>query len=623
MIGDNRSIAPRDSGGKRVGRSVGVLSPRRRTLNLRQGLLLCAWLGAWWSPLDLRGAESRPVAPAPAVSEGASAARAGSSEGTIGPEGGTLVTDDGVLEVTWEPNAAREPARSRIASVVAANGMAISAEGPRGPVTITWFPPRALLPPPEPPRPGPQNPPPPPPAEPTVTIEEGNGEWIDVEPTTRADGGRQVKKADNGAPIKTKAAIRPLFVLMPAKAFVRLGGEQLFYLKNGDYDAERAAADLEEAAKPPAPTPAPKPPTPTGDPDIDDLAPLAPSRPATATSGTGAAGSAGTDDDLAPIAPSRAQKLARERAEQAAKKQKDKRDEERRRARVLGWTVNGLPNGDPEIGIIKLVTPERGLVFRESADYFAPKTTPSSGREVRVRAHVESGAKTSSALATVTLLGEGEVGIEVHGQLMLSTEIFDSKSTEGVKSSTTLTQKFEARIDGRYVGLFSEAPIAGGMRVLFRARTDTLKPMAGTVHDDLTRVWDEMGPGEYGERGQTDTVTGTGHADLPPLGSLTLDTKTGRWELGGNIGASWFAALRRQVDLQARIVERPSGATRTVSRPPGVDQVTALFNELPNVASNASVRDDPAMREWNGSIEKSWQLVGGRATYKLSWTINR
>lgn len=619
MSGDNRSIVPRDSRGGRVGRWIGALSLRRLTVNLRPGVFLVLWFCAGWSPVELGGAETRPVAPAPAVSEGASAARAGSSEGTIGPEGGTLVTDDGVLEVTWEPNAAREPARSRIVSVLAANGLAISADGPRGPVTITWFPPRALLPPPEPTRSGPQTPPPPPPAEPTVTIEEGNGDWIEVEPTTRADGGRQVKKADNGAPVKTKAAIRPLFVLMPATTFVRLGAEQIIYLKNSDYDAEKAAADLEEAAKPPAPAPAPTPPAPSGDPDIDDLAPLAPSRPATATSAPGAAG----DDDLAPLAPSRAQKLARERAEQAAKKQKDKRDEERRRARVLGWTVNGLPNGDPEIGIIKQVTPESGRLFRESADYVAPTTMPASGREVRVRAHVESGAKTSSALATVTLLGEGEVGIEVHGQLTLSTEIFDSKSTEGVKSSTTLTQKFEARIDGRYVGSFSESSSKGGITVLFRPRADSGKPMAGTLHESLVTVWNEAGAGEYGERGQTDTVTGTGHADLPPPSSFTLDTKAGRWKVGGDLAASWFAVLRRQVDRQARIVERPSGAVRTETRIASVDQVNALLNQLPNEASNPSVRDDPARREWSGTIEKSWQLVGGRATYKLTWTILR
>ncbi|MFN9277833.1 MAG: hypothetical protein ACK6D2_19115, partial [Planctomycetota bacterium] len=175
-----------------------------------------------------QSAPQRPADPARAAAGAAGAARdpfAESNQGTgvIGPGGGVVGTPDGEFEVEWAPNAARRRTRAIVAHDGDPEVKGFGIDGPPGPVIVRWFPPRAILPAgPEVQTPTPPTPPPTPPPDPVVIIEEGNGEWREVEPQPSPKGGKQIRIEDDLAPIRAVGGIAPAFRVAPDRGYVRV-----------------------------------------------------------------------------------------------------------------------------------------------------------------------------------------------------------------------------------------------------------------------------------------------------------------------------------------------------------------------------------------------------------------
>jgi hypothetical protein len=336
-------------------------------------LLFALWIGASFTPTVLLARQQPPpdlpaIPAAPELESDLPPPLV--AEGVIGAEGGTLVVADGTLEVEWAPNPERRPEPARVSSLAGPDGQfEFDLDGPRGPATVRWF----LSRPPPSPAPPAGSPPdqvPPPPPEPVVTVEEGNGEWRDVTPQARADGGKEIRISDQKARLRPRFAIGSLFELDVGKGHVSLGQSLTVRLRAPTWQRPRSSPPATSgAAPPPAGTPPSTSPPANAPAGGLDLAPAAPTGP------------------TLKLSPQWELRQSLHRAEVIGRSAvlDAVRQTRRNSARIVRWSVDGIPGGNTTVG--RIGGSERAAL---GATYTAPKTMPPS-RDCRLSVVVQEG----------------------------------------------------------------------------------------------------------------------------------------------------------------------------------------------------------------------------------------
>ncbi|MCU0867863.1 MAG: hypothetical protein MUC36_29105 [Planctomycetes bacterium] len=526
------------------------------------------------------------------------------AEGMIGAEGGTLVVADGSLEVDWAPNPERRPEPARVSSLAGPDGQfEFELDGPRGPATVRWFPPR-----PQPSPAPPANVPPdealPPPPEPVVTIEDGNGEWRDVQSAARADGGKEIRLTDQKSRLRPKIAVGTLFDLDVGNGFVSLGQTLTIRLRAPAWESRPAppAGTTPGAVPPPAGTPSVGTPPPNPPAGAPDLAPSAPAGPTFKRSPQG---------ELRE-SQRRAEVIARSAVSDAV------RQTRRNSARIVRWSVDGIPGGNATHGT--LVGSDR-TALGGRATYTAPKVMPPS-RSCRLAVVVQEGDRQVRYERAVRLLDRGEVMVELRCSLRL---VIDDDVTKNDVIVVRRRQEtdFRATVSGSFVGLLRETVVDGQPRLAFRNASGTASGglLTARMEVDQTESYDEKGPGEFGERGATKTSTAKG-ADLLGGGGFTLVLDPQRRLWSGTLPfEAWVSRLHQVATYRQLETLRPRGGLEKVPEfmPWRVPQLTPLLAALPDTSDQASIEAGL----WTGSQRKVFPQPGGAGIFKATWTIRK
>lgn len=521
------------------------------------------------------------------------------SAGPIGPEGGTLVSPDGSVEVAWDPNPRRTPTDARVFILAYNSGRAFQVSGPPGPATITCWPPNSGS-------PGTGGAPGPGPdpvksAEPVVEIVDGNGEWIEVDAPPQKGGARKIRLADDLAPIDATGGVRPLFEVTPKNLVVRLG----------------ESVDLRlQPFNPPTDVP------PWDDPTSEDyVAPITPVKPGADPS---------QDDFLSPIAPKKSASGSSAKPASATATATDRiitdrlidqlRRTQQRRADVKHWQVFHVPGGNAELGTVDAgLAGPGGSGIKESVTYTAPQTMPESiranGKVAQVSAVVRNGKTLRTFGAPVRVLEAGEVTLEFHCTLSFRLNEKVTHAPGGIQQTDSRDYTERFAVSGFAVVKMSEMKAEAGRpaRVLFLR--DGSAPMSLQFHATLERIdaKDEKGPGEYGERGETKTESSSAHgvADLPAP-SFIYDPATQRWEVNLPV-ASWFWAARQHATTSVRTVFRPSGEPRFSEGNNLAWIISRLLAATPTTGTSAGTSD----RMWSGQIDHDDHGARLHATWTL------
>lgn len=569
-------------------------------------LLFALWIGASFTPAVLLARQQPPPDPSaiPAALELESDLPPPLvAEGVIGAEGGTLVVADGTLEVEWAPNPERRPEPARVSSLAGPDGQfEFDLDGPRGPATVRWF----LSRPPPSPAPPAGSPPdqaPPPPPEPVVTVEEGNGEWRDVTLQARADGGKEIRISDQKARLRPRIAIGSLFELDVGKGHVSLGQTLTVRLRAPDWQRRPSSPPATSGAvPPPAGTPPSTSPPANAPAGGLDLAPAAPTGPTLKLSPQG---------ELRQ-SQHRAEVIARSAVSDAV------RQTRRNSARIVRWSVDGIPGGNTTVG--RIDGSERAALGAR-ATYTAPKTMPPS-RACRLAVVVQEGDRQVLYERYVRLLDRGEVMVELRCSLRLYVDD-DVTTGDVVVVRRRQNTDFRATVSGSFVGRVREKMVDGKPMLTFRDANSTASSglLMARLEVDQVEDYDEKGPGEYGERGSTTNSTAKGR-DLLDGGDfeLKLDPKLGLW-YGQLPFKAWINRVYQGATYRQLETLRPSGGLQKVPDfiPWQVPQLHALLAALPEVSDTASIDTE----QWTGSQRKVFPQPGGAGVFQATWTIRK
>lgn len=577
-----------------------IENPMRKILSLvRLGTLLV--------PAIFFGAERRPAGnPPPTASDPLAGGRVESSQGFIGPEGGTLVSPDGTVEVAWAPNPKRAPTASGVWTLVAGGGSGLSfrISGAPGPATISCFPPQET----SPGTAGGSGPGPDPvkSPEPVIVIEEGNGEVREVEAPRQANGARKVRIDDDLAPIDVKGVAASLFVLEPKGAIMRLGETKTFFLRHRE---------------------PPPPPPPESDPTSDDyLEPIAPTPPP--------GGDSSSDDYLHPLASKKAAggssaKAAPKASPTPADRAMDRKLGEMLRrtqqnlTKVDHWSVNDVREGNATVGTTdEGLAPLRGPV-RESVEYTAPKKMPESirggSKSVRLVAHVIRGKKQGRYGVDVRLLDEGEVAVDFSCTLSHHFKESRSQTEDSIWTQDAVDHSESFTVTGSVVMKLSEGRGGGKGKESLYVQMENYAPIPLSYQAKLNRTksHDYKGDGEYGKGGETVTewAESSGTAYLPAP-RFTYRRESKNWEV--SIPASaWLREALQRSSPETHKVYRPE-------RRKGPEHFAKLTGpwaiqnppfDLPKFSDRATEAD----HELTGEIDRA----DGRVRYHVKWSVRR
>ncbi|MBK9386098.1 MAG: hypothetical protein IPN34_14900 [Planctomycetes bacterium] len=579
--------------------SLGLLSRFR--------LLFAFWIGALvTSAVLVASQQPPPVAPSTAVELELTIEdpQPVVAEGMIGAEGGTLVVADGSLEVEWAPNPERRPEPARVSSLAGPDGQfEFDLDGPRGPATMRWFPPRPQPSPAPPANVSPDQAPPPPP-EPVVTIEEGNGEWREVQPGARAAGGKEIRLTDQKSRLRSKLAVGTLFDLDVGNDHVSLGQTLTIRLRAPAWESRPAppAGNTPGAVPPPAGTASAGTP-PTNPPARGpDLAPSTPAGPTLKLSPQG---------ELRE-SQRRAEVIARSAVSDAV------RQTRRNSARIVRWSVDGIAGGNATVGT--LVGNDR-TALGGRATYTAPKVMLPS-RSCRLAVVVQEGDRQVRYERTVRLLDRGEVMVELRCSLRVVIDIDETKNDVIVVRRRQQTD-FRATVSGSFVGFVRETMVDGKPRLAFYNASGPASGglLMARMEVDQTDNYDEKGPGEFGERGATKTSTAKG-ADLLGGGGFSLELDPQRRLWSGTLPfEEWMRRLYQVATYRQLETLRPRGGLDKVPEfmPWQVPQLAPLLAALPDTSDHASIDTNL----WTGSQRKVFPQPGGAGIFKATWTIRK
>ncbi|MCU0862987.1 MAG: hypothetical protein MUC36_04265 [Planctomycetes bacterium] len=562
-------------------------------------LHLCCWSTAAAALLAQQPPAPAPAA-APANDEPGATAPFGVAAGSIGAEGGALRTDDGSLEVEWAPDPERQPSPAELLSRPGDAGGADAGVldavvvGPSGPVVIRWYPVRVVRPAPPAGEPPARSDTPPP--EPVVTIEDGNGEWRDVTPQPAPGGGKQVQVGERGRPTRVQLSQGALFRLLVGRTSISLDQTMNVFL---------------EANEPPpwtplrptrAPSPAPAQPAGPGAVAGSDPTPSAPSPPALSLSPRG------QQREAARLADLIGKRAVRDAVRQTR----------RGSARIVQWTVDGIPGGNATVGTIRGPT---GAALSTKATYQAPKRMPAE-RVHRLGAVVQEGARQVLYELPIRLLDAGEVTVDLKCYLSVyidRTERSKAPATQIVETRTQSALWF-AKVDGSFVGRLTES--REGDRSVLQVR-DTRLPdlMRATFKADQQTKWDESGPGEYGTRGADTDGSARGSDLIDATGfDLRFDVAAKQWT-GALPFVDWIGPMRDNASYRRQEVYRPRIGLERVPTTErwDVEQVGGLLAQLPDRSTTATVGPD----EWTGTMTKEWDADGVTARFVATWTVRK
>ncbi|MFN9947173.1 MAG: hypothetical protein ACK56S_10025 [Planctomycetota bacterium] len=572
-----------------------------------------------------QSAPQRPADPARAAAGAAGAARdpfAESNQGTgvIGPGGGVVGTPDGEFEVEWVPNAARRRTRAIVAHDGDPEVKGFGIDGPPGPVIVRWFPPRAILPAgPEVQTPTPPTPPPTPPPEPVVIIEEGNGEWREVEPQPSPKGGKQIRIEDDLAPIRAVGGIAPAFRVAPDRGYVRVKERIQFQLVGLTPRPRPQPIEDDELA------PLPKRPQPIDD---DELAPL-PKRPP-------AAPASDDDDDLAPIAklPPAAKvtdarvdavvDAAAGRLLQRMNQRRAARDAERqkalRRARILHWEVDGIRGGNATVGVIGRLGDEDPLLadtVGSAVSYTAPARLPAT-RERRITAVVDVGGKRAVYATVLTLLDRGECEVQVSARFTFTRNQTVAGTKDSITARTSTREDAVLDVTGSFLARVFDDRDGGAIRT--RVYSIAGPAPLSLAYDERSLVdWEESGPGEYGSR-WTKTQA-AGRVRMSPavnLFEMSLQTSPPVWTIKQWPIEQWLSDAR--LKASGETIQVHSG------HPWRIAYEKTPMVRLDGVLQQIRTREAPAViapATFAGTIDRSVDLADGRAYLRLQWSVRR
>ena len=519
----------------------------------------------------------------------------GSAAGSIGAEGGTLRTDDGSLEVEWAPDPERPPTLAELRSRPGDAGVFDAVVvGPNGPVVIRWYPVRVVRSSPPANEPPGRSEPAAQPPEPLVTIEDGNGEWRDVTPQPAPGGGKQVRVGERGRPTRVQLSQGTLFRLMTGRSSIPLDQTTNVFLESNEPSPW--------PPPPPAKDPAPAQPVGAGSTTGNDPTPAAPSPPAWSPS------------------PSGQRREALARAETVGRRAVNNAVRQTRRgsARIVQWTVDGIPGGNATVGTIRGPT---GAALVTKATYHAPKRMPAE-RVHRLGAVVQEGERQVRYEWPIRLLDVGEVTVDLKCSLSVYIERTERSQASATQIVETRSQSalWGAKVDGSFVGRLEES--REGDRSILRVRDTNLTDLLNaTFRASQQTKWDESGPGEYGTRGSDTDGSARGRDLIDATGfDLKLDVAAKQWT-GAVPFASWIGPMRDNATYRLQEIARPRLG---LEQPPStkrweVRQVGPLLAQLPNRSTAATVGD----AEWTGTMTKDWDAEGFSARFTATWTVRK
>ncbi len=566
-----------------------------------RNLISLARLGALLFPLALFGAEN----PATAATHPAAVGRVELSQGVIGPEGGTLVSPDGTVEVAWDPNPQRAPTPSSVWTLVATGGgggLSFQIKGAPGPATISCFPPGETAPGAtgdSGPGPGPVKPP-----EPVIEIQEGNGEWREVEAPRQANGARKVRIDDDLEPIDTKVTAIRLFKLVPSRAILALGEKITFELRPNAPPPPPAASgagedDDEERALPPSKK---------ASSDVEDdeaLAPL-PSKKAASGSSAKAASSKASAANRA---------IDQALGEAPRRKEENKPVTER-------WLVFGVPWGNPTYGTIEQTYySSRNRVISDTIEYTAPKTLPAEllrreNNTVMIYAKVRRGQRVESYHAPVRLLDEGEVAVDITCTLTYANKVRRfGPNADGFEVVDSEDFSESLVVEGSFVLKMRESKKGDSIWI----RDAKREPIKLSYQAKLSRTTSHAneGPGEYGKRGETLTESAeSSGTEVMPVPDFIYYSKEKKWEADIPM-ASWLRTATARSGGETHQTFFPKG-TKDPLHFAKLANGWAIAN-LPFDLQNFSTSSAEAEKEWTGVIE---QRVD-RFHYHVKWKVRR